>query len=240
MLSTVAARPIFKPVKYPLVKSEDETLDAVLAGASLARYGDGEWKLAAGKHRKWQRHDERLSKRLRQIMKDSGRCLVGIPNIRSKTPKHEFWNQFAVPWVCQMLTDRQYYSSFITRPDSAPWINRPDYWDKLRSLWNGKKVVLVRGSTKSLTADMLSGAKSWVEVVGSPHHGFSDYDRILQTVIMAKPDIALLCYGASATLLAVDLCDKGIQAVDLGHVGMFIRKLDRGEPLNVTAEDKQH
>jgi hypothetical protein len=31
---------------YPRVLSEDETLDAALAGRSLARYGDGELRIA--------------------------------------------------------------------------------------------------------------------------------------------------------------------------------------------------
>jgi hypothetical protein len=36
----------------------------------------------------------------------------------------------------------------------------------------------------------------------------------------------------------VDLCAKGVHAIDLGHVGMFLRKARAGRPMTVTTEDK--
>jgi hypothetical protein len=38
--------------------------------------------------------------------------------------------------------------------------------------------------------------------------------------------------------MAVDLCAKGVHAIDLGHVGMFVHKKRRGEPMWVTDADK--
>jgi hypothetical protein len=38
--------------------------------------------------------------------------------------------------------------------------------------------------------------------------------------------------------MAVDLCAIGIQAIDLGHIGLFLRKHRRGEPMVVTQADK--
>jgi hypothetical protein len=36
----------------------------------------------------------------------------------------------------------------------------------------------------------------------------------------------------------VDLCKRGVHAIDFGHVAIFMRKRKRGEPLVVTEDDK--
>lgn len=222
---------------YPRVRTESETLDLVLAGRSLARYGDGELKMAShGAGIKSQVADPDLSQRLREILRDAGECLVGIPNIHSDSPKAAHWGKFTR--YASLLADRPYVSSFITRPDSAPWINVPDYWDRLESLWIGKDVTLVRGSTKSLTADDLVGAGTVTEVIAPRQHAWAEYRSLLERI--GRPARALICLGPTATVMAVDLCAQGVHAIDLGHVGMFLRKRRRGEPMWVTERDRSH
>jgi hypothetical protein len=220
---------------YPKVLGELDTLRRVVAGASLARYGDGEFKMAAhGAAIKSQAAHPQLSHRLREILHDSGECLVGIPNIRSDTPKAAFWGpqmRFA-----ELLIERPYVSSFISRPDSAPWINTDEYWRLLESLWVGQDVTVVRGSGKSLAPDDLVGAGAITDVLCRKQHAFQDYDEILARI--GTPKRALICLGPTATVLAVDLCRRGVHAIDLGHVAIFMRKRRRGEPLEVTEEDK--
>lgn len=222
--------------KYPTsVLGEVDTLRRVLAGESIARYGDGELKMA--EHNagiKSQPAHPALSERLRGILQESGACLVGIPNIYSKTPKIDFWGKYAR--YCSLLSDRPYVSSFITRPDSAPWINTPEYWAMVESLWLGRDVTLVRGSSKSLTADDLSSARTVREIVAPRQGAWAEYDSLLERIGM--PERAILCLGPTATVMAVDLCAKGVHAIDLGHVGMFLRKHRRGDPMVVTEPDK--
>jgi hypothetical protein len=231
--------------KYPIVRDEQETLTRILAGASIARYGDGEFKLirqgleghirAGDPGIKSQSFHPVLSRRLLDILNDSGSCMVGIPNIFSATPKRQFWNKFQ--FVAEWLSPRPYASSFITRPDSAPWIATPTYWDQIESLWLGRDVTLVRGSGKSLTAEDLSGAGVVREIVCLRQHAFTEYASLLERI--GTPDRALLCCGPTATVLAVDLCARGVQAIDLGHIGMFLKKYRRGDPMWVTDVDRQ-
>jgi len=228
---------------YPTVLGESDTLAAVVSGRSIARYGDGEFKLAAGGSGiKSQVAHPELRRRLVEILIESGDCLVGIPNIRSQTPKAEFWEpkmSFA-----SLLRRRPYVSSFITRPDSAPWIDTPEYWAMLESLWVGHDVTLVRGSAKSFTAERLMewGARSVTEIIprlasnGRPQHAWEQYDELLERI--GTPSRALLCLGPTATVMAVDLCAKGVHAIDLGHAGMFAKKHYLGEPMVVVEEDK--
>lgn len=218
---------------YPLVSGEFETLRLVSEGRSIARYGDGELKMCRDSGIKSQCPDTQLSKRLREILIDSGDCLVGIPNIRSETPKNAFWGKYMAS--ADLLVDRPYVSSFITRPDSAPWIDTPEYWRQLESLWVGQDVTLVRGSTKSLVADDLVGARRVTEIVAPRQSAWADYHALLERI--GRPARAILCLGPTATVMAVDLCANGVHAIDAGHIGMFLRKYRRGESC-VPVEDR--
>lgn len=223
-------------IQWPHVLSETDTLDRILAGASIARYGDGELKMA--KHDagiKSQPAHPELSERLRGILTESGACMVGIPNIYSDTPKQEFWTKFT-RFAGLLDSRRRYVSSFITRPDSAPWINTPEYWAKVESLWAGRDITLVRGSSKSLVAEDLSSARTITEIIAPRQGAWAEYASLLERI--GKPERAILCLGPTATVMAVDLCKRGVHAIDMGHGGMFLRKHRRGEPMWVTEEDK--
>jgi hypothetical protein len=220
------------------VLGESDTLDRILAGASIARYGDGEFKIAAHNAGiKSQPADAKLSERLQRILIDSGSCMVGIPNIHSATPKAEFWGRHMQ--FCSLLDDtRRYVSSFITRPDSAPWIDEPSYWDRLESLWIGQDVTLVTGSKKSLKAEDLIGAGTVTEIAAPAQGAWFQYDALMKRI--GRPKRAIICLGPTATVMAVDLCARGVHAIDLGHVALFLRKHRRGEPMWLTKEDKSH
>ncbi len=199
-----------------------ETLRLVLDGRSLSRYGDGEFKMALrGVGIKSQNADKGLSRRLREILHDSGACLVGIPNIRSHTPKSAFWNKVR-EWSPELLADRTYVSSFVSRPDSAPWINTAEYWDLVEQLWRGRDVTLVRGSGKAFTPDLMRGAGAITEIIGPRNSAWSDYDALMERI--GTPERALLSLGPAATVMAVDLCRRGVHAIDVGHMGSYYRR----------------
>jgi hypothetical protein len=225
---------------YPIVRDEIETLRRVCAGASIARYGDGEFKICRGGDAVAQRWTTGIQQRLRAILHESGACMVGIPNLNTDAldqmtdQKREFWQKHTV--FSDLLVGRPYASAFITRPDSAPRINTPEYWQQVESLWLGQDVTLVRGSSKGLTCDDLVGAGQIREIVGPRQHAFEEYDALMARI--GTPKRALLCLGPTATVMAVDLCAKGVHAIDLGHIALFVRKYRRGEPMTLSKDDK--
>lgn len=227
---------------YPEVRSEEETLRRVSAGASIARYGDGEFKICRGGDAVAQACTPTISRRLREILVESGSCMVGIPNLNTDAvalmndQKREFWTGHQ--WASAFLSPRPYASAFITRPDSAPWIDTPEYWRQVEALWLGRDVTLVRGSSKGLSSEDLMGAGLITEIICPRQQAFAEYDAIVERVMASKTKRALLCLGPTATVLAVDLAGRGIHAIDLGHIALFLRKFRRGEPMTLSKDDK--
>ena len=217
-------------MNYPEVLSEDTTLEFALKGRSIARYGDGELRICLGGTASAQRErDDRLTKELVRILALPQKALVCIPNLFSdpRTPKFESWRKYTHPQWTALYKQPLYGSAFITRPDSAPWIDRPDFWRKVRELWNRKTVVLCAGTQKSLTSDMLvkTGAKKVISVLAPATDAYAEVQRIEEQCMAFPADCVLLCLGPTATVLAARIADKGRQAVDLGHIGMFMRRL---------------
>jgi hypothetical protein len=207
-------------MKYEIL-SESDTL-AACNFSGIARFGDGELRLAIGKGCSSQHADEKLALELRDILRRARRGYgVAIPNF-PKTPNRETWDRYAAAPFAELYQQGTYGSAFISRPDNAPWIDTPDYWLRVRDLWSAEDVVLVRGDEKSLTPAMLSEAKSVREVIGPRQHAYAEIDRIEEEI--GKPaGVVLLSLGATATVLAARLGAKGVRALDLGHIGMFMR-----------------
>jgi hypothetical protein len=223
-----------KRVGWPDVYGEEDTLRMVLEGRSLARYGDGEFKLCNGGSIKSQPFEPSLGRRLREILKASGDCLVGIPNLHR--PTKPFWEPFRADKFTALLDMKRHYASaFVSRPDSAPWIHTPAYWKQVEDLWRRKDVTLVRGSGKSLTAALLSSARSVNEIMCPRQDAWAEWAELLERI--GQPARVLLCCGPTATVLAVELAAKGVHAVDIGHIGMWFKRLDRS-PEQALAEGR--
>jgi hypothetical protein len=208
--------------KYPAILSEDLTLEQA-SRVSIARFGDGEWRCAVGGGCTSQRPDPNLARELQQILLRPKGCLVCLPNIFNGCPRKESWIRYTEERYVKYCGAKTYGSAFITRPDNAPWIDRPDYWERVRGLWRGVDIVLVVGDKKSITTEMIgTEALSVREVIGPRQHAYAEIDRI-EAEIGATSARVLLCLGAAATVLAYRLALKGLHAIDLGHIGMFMK-----------------
>lgn len=210
-------------MNYPNVMSEIVTMSHMLAGMSIARYGDGELRACLGRGLISQVHDDKLAAELKAILRANvPGLLVGIPNTYGDTPKRESWLRFSSPGYTSLYGHSSYASSFITRPDSAPWIDTEEYWSKVGELWQGRDVTLVVGDQKSLRAEDLSSANSVRTVWGPERDAYADIDKIEEEI--GKPSgPVIMCLGATATVLAARLHKKGVWALDVGHIGMFMR-----------------
>lgn len=211
---------------YPQVLSENDTIELALAGESLSRFGDGELRLCVGGQARSQEANKKLRIELCDILAGKSKALPCIPNVKN-TVKNVSWARYCTPDYVRLYKLPAYGSAFISRPDSAPWINTQSYWYKVRSLWRGKSVTLVwedkPGPDLSLTPKMMSEATEIRQVRAPALNAYSEIDAIERAI--GRPDgPVIMCLGATATVLAARLAGNGIHALDLGHVGTFMRK----------------
>lgn len=214
-------------MNYPSVIGEFDTLAAVLAGKSIARYGDGELKLMHGQAYVRVSASIEITTELLQILQSPNEnCIVGIPTMAPEGPKCQNWLRHAERFAKVLRPDDvQYYSAFITRPDSAPWINTMKFANRVQRLWRKKRAtVLCEPENKILKAVRLSTTKVR-QVICPSREAYSEIDRLEQEIIATSPDIVLLSCGPTATCLANRLASRGIHAVDIGSAGGFLLKL---------------
>lgn len=213
--------------QYPRVVNENDTLDAVLGGKSLTRYGDGEFRLAMGGAKNVsQINNPFLQKELVEILITPQKfCLVAIPDMNEQSPKWWFWGKYQNKYPKMLNRKMIYYSQFITRPDSAPAIDVPEFYDRMESLWRGQEVVLVRGSERSLVEERgtMQLAKKTHPVLCARRDAYKEIDRVESEVLALNVNRVLLCAGAMATVLTYRLARRGLHAVDLGHIGYLWR-----------------
>lgn len=212
---------------YPPVIGEQETLQRVLDGASIARFGDGEFNHVRGRKNVSQVVDKRLTEELQAVLVSAPKsCLVGIPTMNPVGPKYANWSVYKDTYAQYLNPKRRYYSAFITRPDSAPWIDQSVFYDAVESLWAGKRVTLVGNGKRSITREFLLGTKAAeVDFVQCPYRdAYAEIDALERRCIEVGRSRVILCAGPTATCLAVRLARHGFHAVDLGHIGMFWRR----------------
>lgn len=173
-----------------------------------------------------QKADPDLAVELRVILSRYDGCIVGIPNFR-RTPNQATWAKYAAGEFRDLFGQDLYGSAFITRPDNAPWIDTPEYWAKVRALWQDQHVALVAGNQKSITQDMLraTGATTSAFIECHERDAFEQVDWLEEELrgSALSGRLVLLCCGATATVLAARLARRGIRALDLGHIGMFMK-----------------
>ncbi len=215
-------------MSWPVVHDEFETLKKLHEGYSIARFGDGEFKMMDGAGYVREPPNRKLAHEMRNIlMKPAAKCLRAIPTFNPRSPKYDTWRKHVVRFS-RLLPDTggEYYSAFISRPDSSPWIRTREYALEFARLWEGKRVaVLCEPDSGTLRALAASNPGS-VDHVECPHKkAYKHIDAFERQILRNGPDIAILSCGMTATCLANRLSRHGVQAIDFGSGGSFIAKL---------------
>lgn len=210
-------------VKWPHVIGEFDTVQKLIDGYSIARFGDGEFGILRGRgYTRMREPNKRLTKELQRVIKEPREgCLVGIPTMDPKGTKYANWKRHAEGYIGWLNPDLQYYSSLMSRPDCGEWMETKEYADHVRKIWQGKRVLVVSEPYSKLLKDVLRTCE--VEHVECPMHNAYDHiDEYEKAILKAKPDLALLSVGVTATALANRIAKFDIQAVDIGSIGGFL------------------
>lgn len=212
-------------LKYPSVIGEFDTVHKILDGFSIARFGDGEFKMSDGKGYRRQEANRKLASELKQVLHDPNeRCIVGIPTMDQCGAKYENWLRHYDRFVGMLSPTLQYYSAFISRPDSAQWIMVREYAELFQKLWVGKKAVVVCEPDNSLLGVVQKTARKVLHVSCPSTEAWGLIGHFERSILKSRPDVALLSVGPTATCLANRLSDR-VHTIDAGSCGGFIRKL---------------
>ena len=212
---------------------------------SVSRFGDGEFDLINGKSLKFQKYDENLSLRLKEILaikEENQNLKVCIP-CAYKYLK-DFNKKSQLFWIMYFKNNRkklsflldkkyQYLDSQITRI----YINRKSikqsekYFQSWKKIWNEKDLLIVEGekSRFGVGNDLFANARTFLRILCPAENAFERYEKIFQAIKdNAKDKMVLIVLGPTATVLAYDLAKCGIRALDIGNMDMeyewFLRK----------------
>lgn len=211
---------------YPKVHDEFETIAAVTAGKSLARIGDGELKLILGGGAMREPPNPKLARELLDVMqRPDPRCIVGIPTLDPEGPKIAGWLKHAANFCRVLVPDVDYYSAFVSRPDSASRIETPEFAASVRALWLEKRVALVCEPDAFILRTVSRGAKQLVHIPCPHRETYAKLSWLEKRILKVDPQIAVLSCGPAATCLAMRLARNGVHAFDFGSGGRFIYRM---------------
>ncbi len=227
-------------VKLPKILGINESIDEVIAtGKSVARYGDGEFKLLMGESIGFQKANPVLAKRLKEIIKnEDDKVLVGIVDIFGYCGT-DYWRKIIMLCRETLYKYINFSNTYLNANLARCFIFETEaegvaYYEKLKSIWKDKDIVIVEGAGSRLGVgnDLFAGAKSIQRILCPIKNAFSKYDEILsECTKISKDKLFILALGPTATVLAYDLAQKGYRAIDIGHLDTcyesFLRKSDK-------------
>lgn len=241
------------------VRSEEETLNRLLAGSSISRFGDGEFTLAFyGGSLPFQSFHPELAGRLLRVLSSEAIDVAippiysGLDHLNPDWANRSMWSSVATS-TRPLLPDREYSSSFVSRPELISGLLKKEYFDKFCQLWSDRDVVFV-GNYRIVTQPgwrlrmattldieghpLFSCAR--IKVVPAPQvDAFQSYESILDQCLKLSPSsLFLLSLGPTATILAEDLVRRGRQALDFGQLLMVYGfYADKVQPKYVSSEE---
>lgn len=214
-------------------------------GASLVRFGDGEFALLSGKSRpQFQRVNNRLSIRLKEVLhSNNDHILIAIANNYGSL---DGYTEGAADGIRKYMTKRvrqehmalldrgkEYYDAYLSRP-YLMYRDKSDAGIKfecVKNIWNGRDVVLIEGEMTRMGVgnNLLDQALSVKRILAPTEQAFDRYDEILaEAKRQGKEKLFLIVLGPTATVLAYDLALCGYQAVDIGQIDLEYEWYQRG------------
>ena len=241
--------------KFPKVLSIDESIDEIINNnCSIARFGDGEIRLINNENITFQKPNEELSKRLKEIINSNEKnILIGLPDVfcfkdinRSVRQRKLFYKKEIVleyKIYKSIRNDKKFINTHMTRPylEYKDKSNAENIFNNLKRIWDNKDIVIVEGEGTRLGIgnDLFDNVKSINRILCPARDAFDKYDEILNKCKeLDKNKMFLLALGPTATVLAYDLGMDGYQALDLGHVDIEYEWFKMGATEKVKIEGK--
>lgn len=219
----------------PQVLSLEKTLEEILDGKSVIRFGDGEMSLIRNENLAFQNKNNELRLKLIEVIKTKkDNLLICIPGIFEEVDnfsKRSFWFtlhhlfKHEKDWLNLLDKKNIYGDSFITRP----YLNFKDkeraekIFKGMMEIWQNKEIVLIEGfgSRMGVGNDLFKNTKSLKRILCPSENAFDTYEEIKKEALkIDKDNLVLISLGPTAKVLAYDLFLLGYRVIDIGHLDM--------------------
>lgn len=224
------------------ILTPEETIAQILrTNCSVARFGEGEFELMLHSDMDlgFQKRNPALAEKLKKTMANQNSQLqlcipYALNDIGGRTEhSRKFWFNWGkhrdqhhriVSLIRQLHPEGyRFGDTQITRPyiAYATAEHGARIFPMLQKLWEGRDILFVEGEKTRLGVgnDLFDNARSIKRILCPATNAFDRYDEILETVKgVWNGELILLALGPTATVLAANLADSGMQALDLGHL----------------------
>lgn len=228
----------FKPTKFrPRVLTIEDTIRLVIdKQLSVVRFGDGEfrWMSDIANEHSFQKSSPLLKHRLNNVMNNKNpKLLICIPDVFGSLKDYTYngqaaWSHLLIhhydDWI-KLLPHIDYYGdSNFTRPyiDQKNKQKSENIFLLIKELMSNRNITIVEGKYTSFGVgnDLLSSANRVRRIICPATNAFESYEEIYQRAIKynSPNELYLIALGPTATVLSADLCNDGIQAIDIGHL----------------------
>lgn len=245
-------------VNYRLhIMNPDRTIRYIIEKkCSVARFGDGEFNhIMMTQDEGFQLRSEALSKELKNVLTSSNpHLLLCVPSCMNsvkgcKKESVEFWIDWGknghhetIIEMIRSLAGKDYLfgDTQITRP-YIDWkdTKRADrLFPKLKQIWCNRDILIVEGDQTRLGVgnDLFGGAKTIKRII-APAIGAFEVRKEIESAIQENyhGELVLLALGPTATILASNLANAGIQAIDIGNIDIeyewYLRNAEKKVPI---------
>jgi hypothetical protein len=187
----------------------------------------GEIKIALGHGYCREPQNAKLSAEVKAVLLNPHpACLVGIPTMNTDDIRYYNWKRHEARFAAFFANTKvtKYYSAFTGRPECSAHIDNKEYVQMVANLWKDRHAVVVAEANGSMLKAVAYGSAKVTHIECPYREAYAVIDQLEQAVVDAKPDIAILAAGPTATCLANRLAARGVWAVDLGSGGKFYQR----------------
>lgn len=237
------------------VASLEETIEKMKEGCSISRFGDGEFYIMEGQDIGFQKSDQVLSAKLKQIFQSTEQkhlvCIgngINPKNYREYTKKQITWmkKNFHKTMGIRLkyvILEKKYYNALISRfwipfrdKERAKSISK-----QLKEVWKSKDIVIIEGEKTRMGVgnNLFENVKSCRRILCPAQNAFDQYENILDAArAFSKNVLFLIALGPTATVLAYDLYKEGYQALDIGHIDLEYEWMRLGVSEQINLKDR--
>lgn len=220
--------------KYKISLIEETIDDIIQNRKSISRLGDADFLLLIGaRDVSYQKLSPEISAKLKEVVeRRDDRIIIGLPdtlnstrgcNRNAKIHWKLFLNTHGKKLAKYLDTTYQYGNSNITRfyIDAKDKTIVKSYFDKFKSIWQGKDIVIIEGKYSRLGVgnDLMNGAKSIKRILAPHKDAFQVYDQLKEILLeFPKKTIFIFALGPTATILCSELAVEGYWSIDVGNI----------------------